>query len=168
MSKRKTGKGKGSAADDQKVPERDQELVHYTAAGGVVIDGDRVLLLDRPSRNEVRLPKGHVKRKETVEAAALRETSEESGYADLAIVADLGSQVVTFEFDGRKHVRLERYMLMRKVGDTVIQRSAKDAAQFTAMWVPLQAAAEMLTYEAERVWLHRALDKLGGGDPRAT
>ena len=32
----------------------------YAAAGGVVVDGDRMLVLERPERNEVRLPKGHV------------------------------------------------------------------------------------------------------------
>ena len=32
----------------------------YLAAGGVVIHDGRMLVLDRPSRGEVRLPKGHI------------------------------------------------------------------------------------------------------------
>jgi 8-oxo-dGTP pyrophosphatase MutT (NUDIX family) len=69
----------------------------YRAAGSVVVqqgviaglDPDQryILLLDRPGRNEVRLPKGHIDPGESVEATALRETTEESGYADLEVIA---------------------------------------------------------------------------------
>ena len=45
---------------------------HYTAAGGVVTDGEMVLVLLRPSRAEIRLPKGHVEGFETVEEGANR------------------------------------------------------------------------------------------------
>jgi len=64
--------------------------VTYVAAGGVVIHEGQVLLLDRPGRGEVRLPKGHVEPGEEPAEAALREVREEAGYADLAILADLG------------------------------------------------------------------------------
>jgi ADP-ribose pyrophosphatase YjhB (NUDIX family) len=40
------------------------------------------MLLIRPSRDEVRLPKGHVEAGETLRAAALREVAEETGYDD--------------------------------------------------------------------------------------
>ncbi len=76
-------------------------LKQYAAAGGVVIDDGRMLLLDRPLRREVRLPKGHIDPGETAAQAALRETAEESGYDDLEIMSDLGSQVVKFNFQGK-------------------------------------------------------------------
>ena len=64
--------------------------VSYRSAGGVVYADGRILLLDRPTRGEIRLPKGHIERDESDEDAALREVTEETGYACLEIVADLG------------------------------------------------------------------------------
>ena len=51
----------------------------YTAAGGVVVRGEDVLVLRRPGRDEIRLPKGHVEPGEGLAEAALRETREETG-----------------------------------------------------------------------------------------
>ena len=77
----------------------------YKSAGGVVLnDAGQVLLLERhvpredTASYEIRLPKGHIKKRETVEEAALREVGEESGYWGLEIVADLGKGKVEFEF----------------------------------------------------------------------
>jgi len=50
--------------------------VRYTAAGGVVVDAERVLVLRRPSRDEVRLPKGHIEKGESAQETALREVME--------------------------------------------------------------------------------------------
>ena len=84
------------------------EVRQYRAAGGVVLQQGVVpdldprqpylLVLDRPSRNEVRLPKGHIDHGESAAEAALRETVEEAGYTDLEIVADLGEQIVEFDY----------------------------------------------------------------------
>ena len=56
-----------------------------------MINDDKLLVLERPARGEVRLPKGHVEPGEAPREAALREVREEAGYADLEIVADLGA-----------------------------------------------------------------------------
>lgn len=130
----------------------------YDAAGGVVIDRDRMLLLDRPTRHEVRLPKGHVDPGESSAQAALRETTEESGFADLEIVSDLGCQVVKFNFQGDEFTRTEHYYLMRLTSDRTIQRSRKDEAQFIPMWAPFDEAVQRLTFEAEQYFAQRAID----------
>ena len=98
--------------------------IRYSAAGGVVIDDERVLVLRRPSRDEVRLPKGHLKKRESAQEAALREVREESGYVDLEVVADLGQQVVEFNYQGTHVVRDERYYLMRLRGVGQAERAA--------------------------------------------
>ena len=134
------------------------EIIHYTAAGGVVIHEDEMLLLDRPDRNEVRLPKGHVDPGESHEQTALRETMEESGYAELAIVADLGERVVEFDHKSRHYHRLEHYYLMRKLGDGQAPRTPKDAAQFQPLWVPLDEALAMLTFPAEEEVARAAIE----------
>jgi len=139
------------------MPQRPKTMT-YTAAGGVVVNttGDSVLLLVRPSRDEVRLPKGHVEPDESTAEAALRETQEEAGYADLDIVADLGSQHVTFLLDGVSVERDEVYFLMRARTLRQLERPPADEKQFVAVWVTWDQAESHLTFEAEQEWLRRA------------
>jgi 8-oxo-dGTP pyrophosphatase MutT (NUDIX family) len=132
------------------------KAIRYQAAGGVVVDrNDRVLVLRRPSRGEVRLPKGHVEKGESHLEAALREVAEESGYTNLAILADLGHQVVEFEYQGRRIVRDEYYYLLqlRNVGQA--EQSAGEL-QFDPDWIGWDQALVELTFEAEREWMRRA------------
>ncbi len=134
------------------------KVERYKAAGGVVIHAGNMLLLDRPKRQEVRLPKGHIDPGETPEVTALRETAEESGYNDLAIVADLGSQIVEFDHDGRHIIRTEFYFLMRLLSDRQISRPVHDNEQFQAQWVPVAQAIDLLTYTPEKSVATKAID----------
>ena len=121
-----------------------------------------VLVLDRPSRDEVRLPKGHIEDGEAPEAAALRETAEEAGYDDLEIVADLGSQIVEFDYRGHHYIRNEYYYLMHLRTDRQCERDAKDSAQFKVRWASTDVVMDELTFSAEQDAVGRALDVLAG------
>lgn len=153
------------------------EIERYRAAGGVVIqkgilpsvneETAYVLLLERPQRREVRLPKGHIEPGEAPKETALRETVEEAGYADLRIATDLGSQVVEFDYNGRHYVRQEHYFLMLLETSRRVSRNSTDAAQFNVRWVPLADAAQQLTFDAEQNVVERAIARyreLTGGD----
>ena len=132
---------------------------HYQAAGGVVVRDNQMLLLDRPARREVRLPKGHVEPGESPREAALRETREEAGYADLDIVADLGTQTSHF-VNLRKDCEVTReeiFFLMRLQSDAPATRDEHDEAQFHVTWVPLDQAPARLTFETEREFARRAI-----------
>ncbi len=131
---------------------------HYTAAGGILLDPpqERVLLLIRPSRDEVRLPKGHIEPDESARETALREVSEEAGFDDLEILSDLGEQLVVFPLEGNIVKRTERYYLMRARTLHRCSRPEPDASQFVTIWTSWQEADENLTFEAEREWLNRA------------
>ena len=129
--------------------------IRYQAAGGVVVDGGRVLVLRRPSRDEVRLPKGHVKKRESRQEAALREVTEESSYADLEALADLGRQVVEYDYQGVHVVRDEYYFTMRLQSSRQVAREAQEF-QFIPDWVDWEQALAELTYESEREWVRRA------------
>ena len=133
------------------------EIVDYVAAGGVIIHDDKMLILDRPSRGEVRLPKGHVDPGESHEETAVRETIEETGYFELEIVADLGQHLVEFDNKNRHYRRTEHYYLLRKLGDGQEPRSPKDEEQFHILWVPLLEAVELLTYPTEQEVALRAI-----------
>jgi 8-oxo-dGTP pyrophosphatase MutT (NUDIX family) len=132
-------------------------VVEYVAAGCVIIHEGQMLLLDRPQRGEIRLPKGHVDPGESDDETALRETVEESGYADLEIVADLGTRLVEFDSEGRHYRRSEHYYLVRLLTDRQVLRSPKDEMQFRPFWVPLAEAVKLLTYLAEQEAALRAI-----------
>ena len=133
---------------------RVEEVVDYQAAGGVVVRDDEVLVLRRARPPEVRLPKGHVEPGEDLRRAALREVREESGYSDLVLVDDLGTQRVEFAANVRYVVRRERFFLMRLAdGHT---GSDGGEAQFEPAWLHWDAAMAALTFEAEHEWVRRA------------
>ncbi len=143
------------------------ESIQYRAAGGVVVRDGKMLLLDRPARGEVRLPKGHVEPGESAREAALREVREESGYADVDIIADLGTIVNHFVVPERDRdvVREEIFFLMRLQSDERFVQDDHDASQFNTLWVPLDEALAHLTYESEKEFARRAIqawDDLAG------
>jgi 8-oxo-dGTP pyrophosphatase MutT (NUDIX family) len=132
-----------------------ERIDRYFAAGGVVVRDCCVLVLHRPGKDEIRLPKGHIQPQETVQQAALREVGEESGYTDLTIEADLGSQRVEFVHQGHHVVRNERFFLMAPAGQGR-QPAGEGEAQFDPVWLTWDEALEQLTFEAEREWVRRA------------
>ena len=141
----------------------EKTVFRYRAAGGVVVNQQRqVLLIERyiEGRHEVRLPKGHVEPGETAEAAALREVCEETGYCDLAVLADLGWQTVAFEHPrGYPVIRDERYFLLALVSDQhrPPQYSTSREALFCNLWVAGFVEAEnQLSFESEKDAVRRA------------
>ena len=137
----------------------DLPVITYAAAGGVVADGERVLVIMRSGRMgpdgrpEVRLPKGHVEPGESHEQAARREVSEEAGLLGAKIVADLGHQRVEFESRNRRVIRNETYFLMAPSPDAPPSQAE---SQFTPVWLAWEEALAQLTFEAEREWVRRA------------
>ena len=130
----------------------EERTVRYTAAGGVVVHDERVLVLRRPGWGEMRLPKGHIE-------------PGESGYTDLAVQADLGTQVVEFDYAGHHVVRTERYFLMACVEQAFepagsLERlpypALRGEEQFEPAWLPWDEALAALTFEAEQEWVRRA------------
>lgn len=138
------------------------EIVRYEAAGGIVFDGDRVLLLRKPAKGEMVLPKGHVESGETHEQAALRETIEETGYTNLKIVADLGVLQSQFPFRDCWYIRDEHYFVIRLNGHEREGRFSHDDAEydrttFERVWVAAEAAEAMMSFEPARTFMRRAV-----------
>ncbi|NPA92162.1 MAG: NUDIX domain-containing protein [Chloroflexi bacterium] len=131
------------------------QVVRYRAAGGVIVHpSGRVLVLERPSRREVRLPKGHIDPGETPLQTALREIAEEAGFQNLKILADLGIQDVKFTYQNRPYERQEHYFLFLREGGLVPERPPE--SQFQPLWLPWEEAEQKLTYAPEREWVRRA------------
>jgi 8-oxo-dGTP diphosphatase len=114
----------------------DDEVIR--AAGGIVVNGDDVLLVHRPKYDDWSLPKGKCKRGESDEECALREVEEETGFW-CEIVRPLG--------ESRYHVlagpKVVRWFLMRPVEGELAPSDEVDQAA----WVPRASVPDVATFD---------------------
>jgi 8-oxo-dGTP pyrophosphatase MutT (NUDIX family) len=128
------------------------------SAGGVVVEGDRVVTIVpvRRAANGQRvlgLPKGHLDGDESPEQAAAREVAEETGVTG-ELVAELGDVVYDYERRGRRIVKRVRFFLFEYRSGNVDDH---DHEIEEARWLPLEEAAQRLTYDGEREMVRRAM-----------
>ncbi len=132
------------------------------SAGGVVLDGDRVVVIvpvkrAAGGRPVLGLPKGHLDADETAEQAATREVAEETGLT-AELVDELGEVDYRYERHGRQIAKRVRFYLFQyRSGDV----ADHDHEIEEARWMPLTQAAQELSYEGERAMAARALSKIG-------
>ena len=143
------------------------DVHRFDAAGGVVVDGDRVLVLRSARYADLRLPKGHIEAGEDPLAAALREVAEESGYVDLEVLADLGTQIAEFDSAQGHTIRHEHYYLLRLCSPRQEPRPPGDD-KFTPEWLPWSEAIAELVFDEERRWLIAAQALLAPRDGDST
>jgi 8-oxo-dGTP pyrophosphatase MutT (NUDIX family) len=130
------------------------------SAGGVVIDGDRVVVIvpvkrAAGGRRVLGLPKGHPNDDETAEQAAAREVTEETGVT-AELIGELGE--VDYRYERRRRQiakRVRFYLFQYRSGDV----ADHDHEIEEARWMPLTEAARALTYEGEREMVRRALSR---------
>ena len=136
--------------------------LHEVSAGGVVyrmVDGAPQWLLIRDSYRNWGFPKGHLKKGEAPERAALREVTEETGLDALSLKGDAGRIEWWFQFRGRRiHKRCTFYVMESPRGRTKPQKAEGITA---CVWLPLAEAMERLSYENAREVLVRAAEIVG-------
>jgi len=127
-----------------------------------------VLLIRDPYENWG-LPKGHIEGKETPAEAALREVSEETGLAPLAVCGELPTIDWFFRDRGRLvHKFCHFFLLESHAGEPVPQR---DEGITACVWCTVERALEMVAYDNARDVLRAAGEQLigtfeGGGNGR--
>lgn len=133
-------------------------VVREVSAGGLVLD-DRhdpahgLLIAHRLRHGALAwtLPKGHVEVGESLERAAIREVTEETGLS-ASVLAPLGTLDYWFVWDSRRiHKWVHHYVLVDPVGDL----STGDAEVEKVEWVPVAQIAGRLRHREERALLDR-------------
>ncbi len=130
------------------------------SAGGVVLDGDRVIVIVPVKRaadghRVLGLPKGHPDGDETPEQAALREVAEETGVSG-EVIEELGDIRYRYERRGRSTDKVVRFFLIQyRSGDL----GDHDHEIEEARWMPLAQAARELSHPGERQIVQRAMSR---------
>lgn len=119
------------------------------SSGGVVLGAEGVLLvkvenLDR--QVQWTFPKGHLEAGETVEAAALREVQEETGWR-CRIVAPLGDVHYQFKRDGVTIHKTVNWFRMEPVEKTGIPDPDEI---LDCRWYSVPEAADLLVYKSDK------------------
>ena len=143
-------------------PVRSRDTSTEFSAGGVVVRDDQVAVIvpvrrDARGKRVLGLPKGHPDGAETAEQAAMREVQEETGLS-VELIEKLGEISYEYEKRGRRVAkRVAFYLFEYRSGDL----ADHDHEIEDARWMPLEEAAEALTYDGEREMVRRALSRKG-------
>jgi 8-oxo-dGTP pyrophosphatase MutT (NUDIX family)/phosphohistidine phosphatase SixA len=126
------------------------------AAGAVVLrKGPEVLLVHRPKYDDWSLPKGKVDPGEHVTAAAVREVAEETGLR-VRLGPPLGPQQYDVR-NGSTRSKVVQYWAGRPVGDDDVSAYAPNEEIDQVVWVPIDKAKDLLTYDRDRATLIEAV-----------
>ncbi len=128
-----------------------------TSAGGVVIVGNAMLLLRKYNGDWV-LPKGRIKRQESLQQTALREVCEESGVKG-EIVVYLGNIVYMLNSRNPRREKTEKtvywYLMRAKNMDCTPLRKE---GFVEAKYIPIEKAIRIAKYDDERRILMKAAE----------
>ena len=142
--------------------------VEEISAGGVVIDVHqgvaRIAVIarrNRAGRVEWCLPKGHLETNETLEKAAVREVTEETGIVG-RVLASLGTIDYWFPASGTRVHKVVHHFLLEATGGELSIAGDPDAEAIDVAWLPLGEAHSQLTFPNERQIAQVAWERLAG------
>jgi 8-oxo-dGTP pyrophosphatase MutT (NUDIX family) len=123
--------------------------VRDVSAGGVIYrrrDAEvEIALVGKLSPRRWGLPKGGPQRGESLEQAAVREVTEETGL-QARLICPIGEIEYWFRWSGRRHFKTVHFYLMEAVGGDVSQH---DDEYDVVEWFTLDEARKNMTYRSE-------------------
>ena len=123
------------------------------SAGGVVVDGNKVLVIKTKNLQEEvvqTFPKGHIEKREKSEDSAVREVEEETGYR-CEIVSLLDNVQYWFRDKGQLVKKTVKWFLMKpieKIGEP-------DSEIISVEWLDKNEAKNVLSYKSDRELLKK-------------
>jgi 8-oxo-dGTP pyrophosphatase MutT (NUDIX family) len=123
-------------------------VAHHRSAGGLVVAGERILLISTQNGKRWQLPKGHIEDGETPEEAAVREVREETGVSS-RVLAPLSG--IEYWFVDKEHQRVHKkvdYYLLAYVGGDAADFDANEVSG--AGWFSWDEGLARLSFENER------------------
>jgi 8-oxo-dGTP diphosphatase len=123
-------------------------------AAGVVTfrPGREVLLVHRPKYDDWSFPKGKLERWEHPTAAAVREVAEETG-----VHVRLGPPLPSQRYQSNRRMKTVHYWTGRPVSDSDVSLYRPNNEIDGVRWVPIEEAADLLTYPYDRQTLATAV-----------
>jgi 8-oxo-dGTP pyrophosphatase MutT (NUDIX family) len=134
-------------------------VIREFSAGGVVVrnfHGRPFAAVVQVREGVIALPKGHPDDGEAMKQAATREVREETG-VEAEPVEKLGDIRYWYWRDGQRVLKVVSFFLFRYRSGSVRDH---DHEVESAAWMPLDEAAEKLTYKGEREMAAAALSTL--------
>lgn len=135
-------------------------MQEHQSAGGLIYNKGKFLLIYRKGKKDFTLPKGHLEGKETPEEAALREVTEETGFQNLEIVADLGEREYFWKEGGVLHHKKEHDFLMKLKDETRKKLSGPEYEDIKNVWLTPKEAPKKASYQSVKETLGKAISKL--------
>ena len=136
------------------------EVVFEYSAGGVIVDGDRIVMIRaRTSRGRHvwTFPKGRIEAGESDVEAALREVREETGYV-CRMTRPLGATTYWFR-SGTKQVKKTVQWFLLEATDTTGWYNRAEVEE--VRWIPIRQAYEKLSHRGDRKLLAGVEEALG-------
>jgi len=127
--------------------------VNEFSAGGVIVKDKKLLIVkvkNLSGKIAWTFPKGHIEKSETIENAALREVSEETGY-NCEIIKPLGKTQYNFRHKNKFISKKVVWFLMsplKKIG-------IHDHEILTTRWVKINEAKRYLKYPLDKKLLEK-------------
>ena len=138
------------------VSSRTRHVFHHSA-GAVVVEEGTCLLVRRG--HEWAFPKGHIEKGEGPGDAARREVREETGI-EIALDEALGFTRYAFKsHNGTRNRKQVDWFLAHRVGGAIAHEPIFAEARFMS----LDEALRLVTHDADRGILEKAIERLGAG-----
>ena len=135
-------------------------MIEHVSAGGVLYHQGKVYLIKKIERDEWQLPKGHVKKYETIQQTAIREVQEETGYVDV-LITDLNPATTeyTFEKDGEMHHKIVYFYEMQAKSLYRLENTQDEGEGLDGEWVDRKEVINKLSHSNEKE-IYTEIEKL--------